>query len=175
MSTTIIAPGPVIVVPLWHVPVAVGLWTISIFLLYQGAAFFKWVAKGGKNAPDARAGVILAWILSAGSLLFFYFQSTIIVSGGFETDPDRWIFDFIMGLVTFSFKDPNGFSQALLFSSLPIGIIAAYKFVIAVSLARSTHVKTSARTQSPVALLIGWIFTLLQLAGSVASLVAIFR
>jgi hypothetical protein len=167
--------GPAIVVPQWHVPVAVGLWTISIFLLYQGAAFLKWVTKGEKTAPDARAGVILAWILSAGSLLFFYFQSTIIFSGGFETDTTRWMFDFIIGLVTFSFKDPDGFSRGLLFSSLPIGVIAAYKFVITVTLARSTQVKTSARTQSPVTLLIGGIFTFLQLAGSVASLVAILR
>lgn len=156
--------GPERVVPVWYVPIAVALWSISIFLLYQGAAFFKWVAKGGKTAPNARAGIALAWVLSGGSFIFFFFQSPLA---------DHEILP--LGLVTFLSRDPEAFSQALLFASLPIGVFAAYKFLVTVSLARSTQIKASSPAQSPVALLVGGIFTLLQLAGSIASLIAIFR
>jgi hypothetical protein len=166
--------------PIWYLPVALGLWAVSIFLLLQGAAFLKWATKGDDDAPDPRAGIKLAWALTAGILLFFYVQSSwfdgiVAINVNRNQSNSTWLAGLIIGLVLFPFKEPEAFSQALLFSSLPIGILATFKFLMAASLVRSTEPTSSALTRSPLSLLTAGLFTLLQLAGSIASLMALFR
>jgi hypothetical protein len=142
-------PPPAAPVPLWHVPVALGLWIVSMFLLYQGVAFLSWaIREEDKEAPNPKSGIILAWILTASLILFFYLNSD---------------------------KKPDGFSLALLFSSLPIGAFAAFKFGIAFFFARSSPSSSPSRTRSPLWLLVLCIFNFLQFAGSVATLIAFFR
>jgi hypothetical protein len=175
ISNPLYPEPPRVVPPLWHLPVAVCLWTLSIFLLLQSIAYLKWAAKGDDDAPDPRAGITLAWGLTAGIMLFFFFNSLIFHDLWFERFHEGWLGAVLLGLVIFPFKESEAFSQALLFSSLPIGILAAFKFLMTGSLVRSAQATPSALSRSPFALLAAGLFTLLQLAGSVASLIALFR
>jgi hypothetical protein len=79
------------------------------------------------------------------------------------------------GVFSFPFKDPDKFSQALLLSSLPVGVIATFKFMTAAALARSNNASSSTMTRSPLALLLAGLFSVLQVAGSVASILGLFR
>lgn len=165
-------------VPLtWHLPVALALCALSIFLLLQGAAFLRWATKGEDGAPSPRAGIKLAWGIVATILLFFFVNSVTLhrITTTYNIDDlGGWIFAFLYGLATFPFKEPEVFSQVLLFSSLPVGALAAFKFVIAASFIRSADAAPSALTRSPFALLSAALFTLLQLVGSIASIMALF-
>ena len=168
-----IAPPP----PIWHFPVALTLWSLSIFLLLEAVSFSKWAAKNGAEVPNFRAGISLAWGLSGGILLYFYIHShTFALANEVPAnDPIGWLIAEAIGLVFFALRESDGISQALLFSSLPIGLLAVFKFTIAISMQRSIVPNTTEPLKSPVALVIGSAFSLLQLAGSIASLYAVLR
>jgi hypothetical protein len=119
------------------------------------------------------------WCLTAVIILFFYFQSPtfeVILESKIKStnEMDTWLADSLLGLVIFPFREPEALAQALLFSSVPIGLLAAFKFLVAASLVRSAQVTDSALTRSPITLLLAAFFTFLQLAGSIASIVALF-
>jgi hypothetical protein len=154
--------------PIWHLPVAISLWAVSIFLVLQAAADLKWATKDEADAPDHRAGIALAWVLTASIILLFYLNDI-----NYDSPQDPFL--YLLRLATLPFRKPEAFSEALLFSSLPIGILAAFKFSMGASLVRSVPTTPSALTRSPQALLAAGLFTLLQLAGSIASLIALFR
>lgn len=153
----------------WNVPIALGLWAVSVFLLLQSVAFLRWVTKADDDAPNPRAGVNLAWIVAGLILIFFY------IPWFFNRYAKPDTFALFAGLLAFPLRGPESFSQALLLSSLPIGALAAFKFMIAASLARSPTARASALTRSPITILAAGLFTLLQIAGSVASLLSLFR
>jgi hypothetical protein len=81
----------------------------------------------------------------------------------------------ILGLLWFPFKNPEGLSQTLLLSSLPVGVLATFKFVMAAALTRSNETASSAMKRSPLALLLAGFFSVLQVAGSVASILGLLR
>src|SRR4051812_37549249 len=65
-------PPPPLPPALWHVPLSLGLWAVSVFLLLQGIAFLRWVTKDQKDAPDPGSGFGLAVGLTIAIFLFFY-------------------------------------------------------------------------------------------------------
>ena len=161
--------------PAWHLPVSLGLWAVSIFLLLQSVAYLRWATKGEVDAPNPRAGVILGWSLTAAILSIFYFNSKTFEWLSYEPITDRFPGHFALGLVTFPFKESEALSQALLFSSLPTGALAVVKFVMAAAFERSDQGASSPLGRSPLVLVSASLFTLLQLAGSIASLLAFFH
>lgn len=173
MAVGPLPPEPPPPPPVWLLPISVSLFGVSMFLLYQSAAFLKWATKDETDAPNPRTGIGLAWGLTAGIVFGFHFQAIDAMYLASEYDFKTSLPIFLSSLFLFPFWDPETFSQALLFASLPVGILAVYKFFMVAALARSSQAPTLVR--SPMAVLAGGIFGLVQLAGSIASLYAVFR
>jgi hypothetical protein len=169
---------PIAPLPLWHVPLALGLWVVSIFLLLQGVAFLKWATREEGEAPNPRGGIRLAWSLTVVLVLFFYFNSDLssrAVEELIRSTSDASLFIFVWRFISFPFKEPDKFSLALLSASLPIGVFAALKFGIAFFFVRSAPSLPSSPKRSPLWLLVVCVFNFLQLAGSFATLIEFFR
>jgi len=161
---------------MWHVPLALGLFVVSMFLLYQGVAFLRWVTKNEEDAPNPRAGTRIAWALTGVIILFFWLQPLIgtpFLEHAFnQSEPFAFL---VGGFSFFLLGKPEAFSQALLIASIPVGMLAAFKFVMAAALARSSEAPPSALSRSPMAVLAGAICVVIQLAGSIASLYTVLH
>jgi hypothetical protein len=54
----------------WLLVASVALFAISFFLLYQAVGFQQWVTAKDEEAPNPRAGIVLAWALSLAMVVF---------------------------------------------------------------------------------------------------------
>ena len=154
----------------WHFPVALSLWTLSLFLLMQGSAVYK--REDGSKKP--RIGMILAYSLTGIMLVYFYFLTETAKRALEYTDIQVYLSELLYGFVQIPFKETEALSQALLFSSVPIGIMAIIEILRTPFLVRSTE-DVSIPRRTPLWILVVSVFNLLQLAGSIATLIAFFR
>lgn len=149
----------------WLFLLAIALWSVAMFLLYQSIAFQRWVTAEDKKAPDPSAGVAIAWLLSVAILaLWFWRWVTLEWNGVGEVDA---------ALVQDFFTKSRDFALAPLVASIPPAAIALFKFSLAGAMPKAVLEGSSSR--SPLAASVAALFAVLQLASSVVTLVVFFR
>jgi hypothetical protein len=142
-----------------------GFLAISIFLLYQAVSFQRWVTKEDKDAPDPDAGLQIAWgticCTIAIWIYYLYLQEARYLSGN----------EFVIYLI----NNPKKLAPALLLASCVPGFLSLFKFAFIASLARSASAQGSEASRSPMAVVAGFAFSAISLAGSIATLIQFFR
>src|SRR5687767_12071455 len=66
----------------WLFLLAIALWSVAMFLLYQSIAFQRWVTAEEKKAPSPSAGAGIAWLLSIAILTLWFWRWAILEWNG---------------------------------------------------------------------------------------------
>lgn len=149
--------------------VALALWGIALVLMYQGVAFQRWMSAGDKTAPSPEAGVGAGWGISVSVLSLWLFRWAMLsVASGTEDPP------FIQ-FISLLFHPPRELIVAVLVASVPPGMVALLKFLLAGSQARRIEGGSEGTAQSPVAAFAGIGFALVQLVASIFTIILFLR
>lgn len=153
----------------WLLFAAVALCTISFFLLYEAARFHLWVTAHDEAAPSASIGLYFAlWfflfiILASSSYVIVRYPPPDDLRGNLNVIP-FWYF----------LHHPSELAAGLAMASTVPSVIAIYTFNIARFIMRDPGKELPPLARSPRAALAGAIFSLISLAGSIATLIMFF-
>jgi hypothetical protein len=143
------------------------LLVISLFLLHQSVAFQTWASRDDPKAPNAKAGLIFVRI----SLIFIFLLCILFFIRNNYLDESNPVMGFIR---LFSDQPRLLVAPAVIASVIP-SIIAIYKFAIANTFIRAGTQSDSKYVRPLLTALVGIMFTLLQLAASIVTLIMFWR
>lgn len=139
---------------------SVVLFTISLYLAYEGSRFQKWTTAGDEAAPDPKSGLDYLGLVSI-IILLLWVPYWIYLPG------DRG--NFMEFIVT----NARSFSPAFFLASIPPAMVALLKFSVAAYSSYYGGNKKGVRLRSPVPSLLGVIITLISLSASIVTLVQV--
>lgn len=141
------------------------LWGVSLFLIYEGSRFQKWMTAGDEAAPHPESGVTFSVGFSI--LIFLLWMPYWIFAPS--------LFDYSSSnIVRNIFWHPLDYAPAFILASLPAALIGLLKFLVAAQISYNKKDETGIRVTSPMPALIGAIVTLITLAASIVTLVTAF-
>lgn len=153
----------------WLLVASVGMFVMAFFLLHQSAGFQKWVTAKDNAAPNAWAGFGLALALSVAMLVFsVVYWIASHPHPPLEAMDGPHIFLWVMS------NRPSELAAGPLLGSLVPAAMAIFKFVTAGFIMRSGAQELPQMSRSAAAALAGAAFSLISLAGSVATLAMFF-
>ena len=157
----------------WLLLASIAMCAMSFFLLHEAVKFLEWVTPKDKEAPNPKAGIVFTWVISIAMVVFsciYWIFCHSLPHGvlGPEVDSPLPFFHWVIS------NRPSELATGPLLGSLVPAAMAIFKFVMAGFIMRSTDQETLPLSRSSAAPLAGAIFALIQLTGSIATLIMFF-
>ena len=153
----------------WLLLASVAMCAISFFLLHQAVKFHLWVAPKDKAAPNPLFGLVVAVVYWFSIFVLSCFYLTLRYPPPAD---DRG--DLKAVVLWYFLNHPSGLAAGLLLGSIVPSAIAIFIFSMAGFIMRDTGQELPPPSRSPRAALAGAIFSLISLAGSIATLIMFF-
>lgn len=153
----------------WLLLAAVAMFGISFFLLHQAGKFHLWVATKDKAAPNPLFGIVFACLVSLTMVLLSVYYLIVRYPPPVKDRRDfgavvHWLF----------LHHPSELAAGVLLGSIVPSAIAIFTFAMAGFIMRDRGQELPPLSRSPTAALAGAIFSLIALAGSIATLIMFF-
>jgi hypothetical protein len=153
----------------WFLLLGIAWFGIAVFLLNQGVAFQRWATSSDEQAPNPRSGVQSAWIISIIIIALWALYWLV-----YNKDFIR-LYGLLPALLGDLFNDPREFAQLPILASITPTAVALFKFLLSASAMRGTFGSSGSITRSPAPGLVAALFSAVNLAGSIATLITFFR
>jgi hypothetical protein len=154
--------------PPWLLLASIALCAMSFFLLLEAARFQKWVTAKDETAPNPWAGFGFACLLSF---------AMVVSSTGYWMLCHPPSFDLVGADDVFLWviaNRPSELAIGWLLASVVPSVMAIFKYVMASTIMHSADKETPALSRSPMAALVGAIFSLITLAASIVTLIMFY-
>jgi hypothetical protein len=153
----------------WLLLSAVAMCAISFFLLHQAARFHVWVTTKDKAAPNSSVGTAFGYVIA---LLMVILSSVYLIVRYPPAVDDR---NDLGAVVAWYFlHQPSELAAGVLLAGIVPSAIATFTFAMAGFIMRDMGQELPPLSRSPRTALVGAIFSLISLAGSIAGLIRFF-
>ena len=154
----------------WLLLSAVAMCAISFFLLHQAARFHVWVTAKDKAAPNSSVGTVFGYVLA----LLMVILSFVYLIVRFPPAVDDHN-DLRAVLAWYFLHQPSELAAGVLLAGIVPSAIATFTFAMAGLVpCRDTGQELPPLSRSPRTALVGAIFSLISLTGSIAGLIRFF-
>jgi hypothetical protein len=154
--------------PPWLLLASIALCAMSYLLLFEAAKFQKWVTANDETAPNPWAGFKFICILSFALVFISTGYWILCHPPPFDlVGPDR-VFYWVLA------NRPSELAVGPLLGSVIPAVMAIFKFTMASTIMYGAGKEAPALSRSPMAALVGAIFSLITLASSIVTLIMFY-